>query len=367
MYHAEAESHDAQFGFEKQLHEDQGVTMFGGEVNAGQKTEEGIEQRKDPFDVGVYHDGKEMSHGDQTVYGEQFIEDSDNLQGDVDQEEISLIVNEPQKDLSETSQNLFDDEATFRDQEGHAEVTSETTYGTSNDPYQAIYGGQYQDDDKMKNVLEEGVHGADKEDHDEDREEEEGMQVTRSENMAYEQEQCGDLFGTDKKEAEDLLAASTNEAVPNDEDPAFEDRMYNSQERLDAEKNIQSQSDDHATDSSDFVLLDSPIKHFDASNTDHPITYADTKESMQAPLNESGSEDSPFHHIELKPEEVKRDDESDQAPERETFEDGAKHDVMLESGQFQDSGHGGDENQMSTVSSALEEQSMDLHSVQNNM
>ena len=82
---------------------------------------------------------------------------------------------------------------------------------------------------------------------------------------------------------------------------------------------VQESSGEQATDGSDFVLVDSPIKHADPNSNlvDPSSNLVDPeevslgfKQGMVA-STESGSDDSPFHHIELKTDEIPMEERDD--------------------------------------------------------
>eukprot|EP00795_Rhopilema_esculentum_P006150 gene6150-11542_t len=86
-----------------------------------------------------------------------------------------------------------------------------------------------------------------------------------------------------------------------DNDVGVEEEADDAQELVESDK--QAHSDDHATDSSDFVMVDSPVKHLEVGASSEESDAEDatkTTEVSDEATKDPDSDDSPFHHIDLK-------------------------------------------------------------------
>ena len=111
---------------------------------------------------------------------------------------------------------------------------------------------------------------------------------------------------------------SKGEGLMSDSHYSDEDAQPESVSEAEADL-VRESSGEQATDGSDFVLVDSPIKH-----TDPNVNLVDSSSNLVDPeevslgfkqemvaSTESGSDDSPFHHIELKTDEITMEERDD--------------------------------------------------------
>ena len=319
IYRAEAESHDIRLGYEMQLSEDQDMKVSGAREELS-VDEDGIKSEKFIMEPGVglgsdsFIEGNDASYGDQGAESFSITGGTEKFSSSDGIEEVSDITMELQKDFGNASHDELGSNAQFQNDE------EEITKGfdkASFDVMQNEDHGQDFDNSQQSAFLEEDMHGGDIGTHVKEIEgvipgtQLHGLESTSHEEM---EKKCDEANETFEERPDGVFIGSTAEKDEIAPEGAFEDHVTSSLERSDAERNIQ--SDDQTTDSSDFVLLDSPVKQVRAGNSDEVIAEndAEPQDILQASLKESDSGDSPFHHIELKTEETK----GDEAPEKET-------------------------------------------------
>lgn len=319
IYRAEAESHDIRLGYEMQLSEDQDMKVSGAREELS-VDEDGIKSEKFIMEPGVglgsdsFIEGNDASYGDQGAESFSITGGTEKFSSSDGIEEVSDIAMEIQKDFDNASRDELGSNAQFQNDE------EEVTTGLDKASFDVMQNedhGQDFENSQQSAFLEEDMHGGDIGAHVKEIEGViPGTQLHGLESTSYEEmeKKCDEANETFEERPDGVFIGSTAEEDEIAQEGAFEDHVTSSLERSDAERNIQ--SDDQTTDSSDFVLLDSPVKQVRAGNSDEVIAEndAEPQDILQASLKESDSGDSPFHHIELKTEETK----GDEAPEKET-------------------------------------------------
>lgn len=332
MYHFEAESHDHQLGYERQLYEDQvmGTQPTGEQPNVdlvGLKADSpSMEQEEEPVDHS-YIEEKEVKFGEQSLNVYPQVGETENIPSGYNEEEITDTTQEQQKDFDDASFPVIEKEEEFGDEGSHGDGSNKEFGDLTHDAMQKECLDQHTDDDKRPHL-----EGDDRREGDMEMQAEEGKQEGILADVEFQESEDADYDEMEKnvvesseswkeKADERYGAPTTEEDERNAQEPSFEDQMYSSQERSDVERNMQ--SDDQTTDGSDFVLLDSPVKQFGGNRTEVLAGESDTdvKDVLQASLNDSESGDSPFHHIELKPEETKDEGGCDEKPPSEALSD----------------------------------------------
>ena len=373
MYHFEAESYDHQLGYERQLYEDQvmGAQPTGEQPNVdvvGLKVDGSSMEQEEP--VGdSYMEETEMQFGEQNLHDyHPQVGETENIPSGDGEEEVTDTTQEDQKHFDDASFHVFGKEGEIGDQESH-EDGSNKEFGddSSHDVMQTECHDQYTDGDERPDLEgDDRLEGADIR-----TQLEEGKQEGILADMEFDESERTDCYGMEKNVAEssdtwkertdEVYGVFTTEQDRSDaQAPSFEDQVSSSQERSDVERNMQ--SDDQTTDGSDFVLLDSPVRQLGESKTDASTAESDTdmKDILQASLNESESEDSPFHHIELKPEEAKDEGDFDEKPPSEALSDLVGNEKVHDNHSVgEDIGTSYTDNQIFSSSSMMGEHAMD--------
>ena len=391
IYRAEADSHDVQFGYERQLSEDQDMKVSGTEEETS-LNEDGLKSEKFIMEPGVatgsdsFNGGNDASHGCQGAESFSVTGGTEKFPIGDGIEEIPDNAMELQKGFQDASHDELGKDAQFENDE--EEVSKELDRAS----FDVIQNEGHDQD--FENSLQSGVRAQGEEVDSVIA----GTQFQGFEGTSYEEveKKCDESIETHKEKSDGIFIASKTEEDEIAQERAFEDHVTSSLERSDAERNMQ--SDDQTTDSSDFVLLDSPVKQVRAGNSDEVIAESDTdaQDILQDSLKESDSGDSPFHHIELKTEETKEEERLDEetpneeapdeeapheeapheeAPDEEAPEEQADHHLQKEDFSGKDDtqdayfledkfGTSGLEDQMLSVSSTVEELSNDSFDMQ---
>ena len=107
-----------------------------------------------------------------------------------------------------------------------------------------------------------------------------------------------------------------------DNDFGVKEEADDAQEFVESDR--QAHSDDHATDGSDFVMVDSPVKHVEAGASSEESDAEDATETAEVSdgaTKDADSDDSPFHHIDLKTSTKDTEDEETRHQTREDQSD----------------------------------------------
>ena len=373
LYRADAQSHDLQLGYEKQLYVNQitGAQFPSDDGNADTVELEaaglGMVQDEEPG-ANSYSDGKELQDREQDINCVPLVGQIENVPDGDAEEEIADTAQEALCEFGETAHcEVGKDMETYGHEDGSGKESSDLAQNVLQG---GDCDGQYADGGRKTEFVGEEKLGEGMEIYYEEGKGEDvvtDVQFEDSENTSFEE------MEKSLDESPEFYSKNGDEiggiSIAEDDEKPVQGSSCEEQYKSDVERNVH--SDDQTTDGSDFVLLDSPVKHQKECKTYEmaPDHDTDTKVVLQTSVNESEPGDSPFHHIELKPDEAKEEEEPD-VNVTEVLPDFPSHDEdVLNNEKFyanhsfgENFGTNSNENQVLPVSNLQEEQNTNAFS-----